>query len=60
MCVCDVCLYVPSEPGGSGSSGCAERLWLSGAGATFPRDPPTDRDARNDPDLRHRAEDGDL
>lgn len=47
-------MYVPSEPGGSGSSGCAERLWLSGAGggATLPREPPTERDARNEPDLR--------
>lgn len=50
---CRVRVYVPSEPGGSGSSGCAETLALSAA-----RGGPG-RHARNDPDLRHRAEDGD-
>lgn len=44
--------YVPSEPGGSGSSGCAESEAPSGGGgATLARDPHTERDARNDPDL---------
>lgn len=46
-------MYVPSEPGGSGSSGCAdtEALRCGGAAATEAREPPAERDARNDPDL---------
>lgn len=58
-CTCVYVCRLPSEPGGSGSSGCAEMDMESAllvAGCAFAL---RGRCARNEPDLRHRAEDGD-
>ncbi|CAG9576188.1 unnamed protein product [Danaus chrysippus] len=46
-----VCGHVPSEPGGSGSSGCADSAAASGAGVAGPEPEPAAERARNDPDL---------